>query len=261
MRSPLSGREVLEAQLHVLEPGLGEGLDLARAAQRAGGDEVAVKTVLRRGGDQAQKIAPRHRLAAGEMHLQHAERRRLGEHAAPVRSLKLARGALEVQRVGAIGALQRTAMRQLGEQRERRVNRLAPAETSLVGEVLQHGGDVLGDQLARRLGVARGQRIDDGGDARDAVASFRISTAFSSGSSSRSGARWSSVPAPCRSGRRVRREGRARFVDDQAVLSRPSRDEGAGRDQARLNIGEMERVELRPQHVALEPQRGEHRLC
>ena len=38
-----SGCEVLEAQLDMVEPGGGEGLDLARAAQRAGGDEVAVE--------------------------------------------------------------------------------------------------------------------------------------------------------------------------------------------------------------------------
>ena len=43
MRSPFVGREILEAQLDVLQPGGGEGLDLARAAQRAGGDEVAVE--------------------------------------------------------------------------------------------------------------------------------------------------------------------------------------------------------------------------
>ena len=77
MRSPLLGREILEAQLDVLQPGCGEGLDLALAAQRAGGDQVAVEAVPARGGDQRHKIAPRHRLAAGEMHLQHAERGRL----------------------------------------------------------------------------------------------------------------------------------------------------------------------------------------
>ena len=78
------GREVLEAQLDVLQPGCGEGLDLARTAQRAGGDEIAVEAKPVRGADQRHQVTPRHRLAAGEMHLQHAECGRLGEHATPV---------------------------------------------------------------------------------------------------------------------------------------------------------------------------------
>src|SRR5256885_8384496 len=54
------------------------------------------------------------------MHLQHAELRRLVEHAAPGDGIELARRALELQRVRAVGALQGTAMRELGKQRERR---------------------------------------------------------------------------------------------------------------------------------------------
>ena len=38
------------------------------------------------------------------------------------------------------------------------------------------------------------------------------------------------------------------------------RHEGARRDHAGLDIGEIERVELRPKHVAFEAQRGEDRF-
>ena len=65
----------------------------ARAALRRLEEEVlrdhvahCVEHAVRSGdrADQRQKIAPRHRLATGEMHLQHTERRRLSEHATPV---------------------------------------------------------------------------------------------------------------------------------------------------------------------------------
>ena len=115
-------REILEAELDVFQAGGGKGCDLAFAAQRAGGDEIAVETVIFSGGDQRQKLAPRHRLATGEMHLQDAQRRRLAQHAAPFRFGQLGSAPLEVHRVGAIGTAQRTTMGQLGQQRQGRVN-------------------------------------------------------------------------------------------------------------------------------------------
>ena len=52
----------------------------------------------------------------GEAELQHAQLPRLGEHPLPVVGADLALGPEQVERVGAIGAVERTAMRQLREQ-------------------------------------------------------------------------------------------------------------------------------------------------
>ena len=71
---------------------------------------------MRRDVDQ---IAPRARLAAGQMHVQHAERRGLGEHPRPGRGVEFVVARFQRQRIGAIGAAERTAVRQLGEQAER----------------------------------------------------------------------------------------------------------------------------------------------
>ena len=113
-------------------PAWAKACDLALAAQRAGGDQVAVEAVHR----SPRRSAPRR------------SRRAIGSppekwtcstpSAAASRSTRrqscfaeLARGALELDRVGAIGAAQRTAMRQLGQQRQRRVNRSASARHPL----------------------------------------------------------------------------------------------------------------------------------
>ena len=89
----------------------------ARAGEKhAGGDQVGVEARLRRGGNDLLQVAPHGGLAAGEVELQHAEAGRLAQHILPFRGSQLATGTLERQRVRAVGALQRTAVRQLGEQ-------------------------------------------------------------------------------------------------------------------------------------------------
>src|SRR5919106_6615918 len=69
------------------------------------------------------EVPPRRRLTAGEVDLQHAERVRLVEHAPPGRGVELDARPLQLDRVGAVGALQRAAMGELGEERDRRWNR------------------------------------------------------------------------------------------------------------------------------------------
>src|SRR5215472_10146330 len=66
------------------------------------------------------QITTDERLAAREMHLQHAQSRRLREDTFPSSGVELGAGARQFERVRAIGAAQRTAMRQLGQQRQRR---------------------------------------------------------------------------------------------------------------------------------------------
>ena len=87
------------------------------------GDEIGVEAGGMGAGRDVDEVAPRARLAAGQVHLQHAERRRLAEHARPGRGIELAPRAVERERVRAIGAAERTAVGQLGQEAERLVQR------------------------------------------------------------------------------------------------------------------------------------------
>ena len=74
----------LDAELHVLDAGAAEGLEAIAGEGDAARDEVGVEAGRARAGDELLEIAARERLAAGEVHLHHAERGGLGEDAAPV---------------------------------------------------------------------------------------------------------------------------------------------------------------------------------
>src|SRR5262245_60607703 len=91
--------------------------------------------------------------------------------------------------------------------------------------------------------------------------SCRISTACSSGSNSRSGA---SMTQHCRaSSKRNTTCGATRrtlWAETISLSMASARHERAGRDQPGLDIGEIERIELCPQHVTLEVERVQHRL-
>ena len=106
---------VLDRNLHVVEPGVGERAQgLRRQADRRG-DEIAVEPGVARGRNDLGQIAPRRRLAAGQMHLQHAEARRFAEHPRPGRGVEFVGARVERERIGAIGTAERTTMRQLGQ--------------------------------------------------------------------------------------------------------------------------------------------------
>src|SRR6185437_12533112 len=95
--------------------------------------------------------------------------------------------------------------------------------------------------------------------------SFRISTACSSGSISRSGA---IMIQRCRvsskrktmCGASVKTLALTTMRRSPVISARSLWNESAGRNQARIDIGEIERIELGPQHVALEAQRRQHFL-
>src|SRR5262249_61786600 len=84
------------------QPRRDEPFERARGHTDTGGDEIRIKVAgTRRGGD-LDKVAPNTWLAAGEMDLQHAERRRLLEHPSPSRSVKFTLTTVKRQRVGAV---------------------------------------------------------------------------------------------------------------------------------------------------------------
>src|SRR6266478_5573753 len=71
------------------------------------------------------QVLPRGGLTAGEMDLQHADFSELGEHLLPFFSRQFAAAALQLDRIGAIGALQRTAMCYFRKHRERNTESLS----------------------------------------------------------------------------------------------------------------------------------------
>ena len=73
----------------MIEPRLDQGVELGLVEQDARGDQVAVLAECCGMAHQVDEIAPRGRLAAREVGLQHAEGCGLIEHAAPGRGVEL----------------------------------------------------------------------------------------------------------------------------------------------------------------------------
>ena len=113
------GLIALKADLHMAEPGIGERRKFFLGQQHRRGDQVGVEPDIGRVLHQFDEILARGRLAAGEMDLQHADLGELGENLLPFLGGQLSAGAVEFDRIGAIGALQRAAVRQFREHRKR----------------------------------------------------------------------------------------------------------------------------------------------
>ena len=80
----------------MVEAGIGERAERLRGDADAGGDEIGVEAGVARRRDDVDEIAPRRRLAAGQMHLQHAEPGGLAEHPRPGRGIELVGAAVEL---------------------------------------------------------------------------------------------------------------------------------------------------------------------
>src|SRR5215813_4043837 len=106
----------------MVEPGLGQRAEGAVRDADRGGDEIGVETGGMGAGRDVDEVAARARLAARQMHLQDAKPRRLAEDAHPGRGVELVLSRIEREWVGAIGAAERTAVGQLGEQAKRLVH-------------------------------------------------------------------------------------------------------------------------------------------
>ena len=83
------------------------------------GDQVGIKTSLARACDEFFQVGPSSRFAAGQMQVQNAEAAGFLKYAEPFFGGKFSVRGNQLQRVGAIDAVQRTTMRQLGDQRQR----------------------------------------------------------------------------------------------------------------------------------------------
>src|SRR4051812_30614908 len=80
---------VLEAELDVVEPGLGQRGQTTPVQHYPGGDEVRVESTSRGLSDEREQVPPGSGLPTGEMHLQYAKRRRLVQYAQPGRGVQL----------------------------------------------------------------------------------------------------------------------------------------------------------------------------
>ena len=116
-------RAVLDRDLHVIEAGIGQQAQRLVGDTDRRGDEIGVEPGGMRGLGDLDEVAPRAGLAAGKMRLQYAEPGRLLEHARPGRGVEFVGARVECKRVRAVGAAKRTAVRQLGQQAERLVQR------------------------------------------------------------------------------------------------------------------------------------------
>src|ERR1700722_9641149 len=113
------GFVTLKADLHMAQPGIGQRRKLFARQQHRRGDEIGIEPDIAGVLDQFDQILARGGFAAGEMNLQHADLGQLGKDLLPFLRRQFAAAAIQLDRIGAIGTLQWTAMRQLGEHRER----------------------------------------------------------------------------------------------------------------------------------------------
>src|ERR1700686_1374592 len=110
---------ILKAELDMVEPRFDK---LAQALARkpdSRGDQIRVQTRLPRTFDQFGQIGARQRLASGEVQMQNAERGSLVKNAQPVGGRELFFARCQLQRIRAIHAVQRAAVRDLGNEGQR----------------------------------------------------------------------------------------------------------------------------------------------
>src|SRR5271163_2428319 len=113
----------LEGKLRMVEAGVGQFARQFLANSDPRSDEVGVEPGPRGVAGELDDVAPRRRLAAGKVHMQRPERGGLAEQPLPGLAVEFGRRALERQRIGAIGAAERTAVGELDQKPDRRRRR------------------------------------------------------------------------------------------------------------------------------------------
>ncbi len=115
------GVRPLHRKLHVVQPGPGQRRQAIAREPDARGDQVRVDPGMRGRRRDLLEVAPRRRLAAREVELEHPQLARLAHHVDPLLGRELRLAAHQLQRVRTVGAGQRAAMGQLGQHRHRRL--------------------------------------------------------------------------------------------------------------------------------------------
>src|SRR5450631_2765150 len=104
--------DMVKASFHKLRQALARKPD-------SRGDQVRIQTRLARALDQLSQIRARQRLASGEVKMQNAKRGSLAENPQPVGGCELFFARSQLQRIRAVYAVQRAAVRDLGNQGQR----------------------------------------------------------------------------------------------------------------------------------------------
>ena len=107
---------ILEAQLNMVEPGVHQLRQPRLRNSQAGGDEVGIKAGLPSARNQLFQIGACRRLASGQVQMKHAKTARLLKHADPFCGRKFRLRRDQLQRIGAINAVQWAPMRDFGDQ-------------------------------------------------------------------------------------------------------------------------------------------------
>ncbi|MNZ86543.1 hypothetical protein D3C78_1053640 [compost metagenome] len=112
----------LETDLDVIETGLLEVADFLLGEADAGGDQVGIETQFAGLGNQFGEVLAHQRLATGKAELRRAHLSCFAKHLDPLFGAQLFALLGEIQRIGAVRALQRAAIGQLGEQPQRQAD-------------------------------------------------------------------------------------------------------------------------------------------
>ena len=105
---------ILNAELDVFEAGRLEFGEDVPIQQRAASNQVGVQVAGPGVPHERNDVIAHQRLAAGQMHLHHAEFRGLSEGSAPLLGGEFGELGMEIDRVGAVHAFERAAVGQLG---------------------------------------------------------------------------------------------------------------------------------------------------
>jgi hypothetical protein len=113
----------LKTELEVVEAGGDEFVQAYFIERKAGSDEVDIESSGPRGLDEFSEVGAGERFAAGEVELHDAGGSGLGKNARPYLGGKLFAPSGEFARVGAVDAMERTAVGEFGDKGERSVHR------------------------------------------------------------------------------------------------------------------------------------------
>src|ERR1700722_7495756 len=115
---------ILKTELQMFQPGIDQGRKTILLQPHARSNHVDVESGFASSRNQLHQIAAHQRLAPGKMQVQYSQSSGLRKYPLPVCRRELVFRPFQGNRIGTIETVQRAAMSQLGNQRERRGSHL-----------------------------------------------------------------------------------------------------------------------------------------
>ncbi len=109
---------ILKTELNVIEPRIHQRLQSCFGQADSRSDQIGIKSGSVRGLNEIFQVRSRHWLTASQMKMQNSQLLRFPKHADPILGRKFRLSSNHLQRIRAIDAMQGTAMRDLGNQRQ-----------------------------------------------------------------------------------------------------------------------------------------------